>query len=324
MTSGRSSTPIPSGRSTGRQRLAAGEDAAGDAAHLWWIAGLAERLLGDIAAARSLAWRRRPAGAGRAVIRRCVARVTISLALDVGNGGDLTARWRCSTASRPMSTRPTARASPSSAASSTTASVGSTPPSASLRTAYELAAAAGDVLTDAAGPGQPRRRRVASGERRRRARAPPARRSRSPSSTTRSRWARPPLPTSPTSRPTAGQPARGAGRVRPRRGRLLRRTGTLVELPRLHADHALALADANLLDDAEHLIDRAVELSAAGGNDLELAELLLVSAEIDLAKGKPDEAHVSAVERRRRVHPPGPRQLAARRRAARGCGPRPG
>ena len=75
----------------------------------------------------------------------------------------------------------------------------------------------------------------------------------------------------------------------------MRRTDTGADLPRLHADHALALADANLLDDAEHLIDRAVELSAAGGNDLELAELLLVSAEIDLAKGKPDEAHVSAV-----------------------------
>ena len=75
----------------------------------------------------------------------------------------------------------------------------------------------------------------------------------------------------------------------------LRRTDSVVDLPRVHADHALALADANLLDDAEHLIDRAVELSAAGGNDLELAELLLVSAEIDLAKGKPDEAHVSAV-----------------------------
>ena len=74
-----------------------------------------------------------------------------------------------------------------------------------------------------------------------------------------------------------------------------RQTGTVAEMPRLHADHALALADANLLDDAEDLIDRAVELSAAGGNDLELAELLLVSAEIDLAKDKPDEAHVSAV-----------------------------
>jgi hypothetical protein len=73
-----------------------------------------------------------------------------------------------------------------------------------------------------------------------------------------------------------------------------RLTGSQAELPRLHADHALALADANLLDDAEHLIDRAVATSAASGNDLELAELLLVSAEIDLAKGKVDEARTSA------------------------------
>ena len=76
----------------------------------------------------------------------------------------------------------------------------------------------------------------------------------------------------------------------------MRETGTQSELPRLYADHAAALADANLLDDAEHLIDRAVGLSAASGNGLEHAELLLVSAEIDLAKGKPDEAHVSAVD----------------------------
>ena len=75
-----------------------------------------------------------------------------------------------------------------------------------------------------------------------------------------------------------------------------RRTGTQSELPRLYANHAEALADANLLDDAEELIDRAVALSAASGNDLEHAELLLISAEIDLAKGKPDEAHVSAVD----------------------------
>src|SRR5215203_4920821 len=46
----------------------------------------------------------------------------------------------------------------------------------------------------------------------------------------------------------------------------LRSTGTHSDLPRLYANHALALADANLLDDAEHLIDRAVELSAASGN----------------------------------------------------------
>ena len=85
----------------------------------------------------------------------------------------------------------------------------------------------------------------------------------------------------------------------------LRLTGTLIDLPRLHADHALALADANLLDDAEHLIDRAVELSAAGGNDLELAELLVVSAEIDLAKGKPRRGPRQRGQRGRRVHPPG-------------------
>lgn len=76
----------------------------------------------------------------------------------------------------------------------------------------------------------------------------------------------------------------------------MRVTGTQSDLPRVYADHASALGDANLLDDAEHLIDRAVALSAASGNDLEHAELLLVSAEIDLAKGKPDEAHLSAVD----------------------------
>jgi tetratricopeptide (TPR) repeat protein len=75
-----------------------------------------------------------------------------------------------------------------------------------------------------------------------------------------------------------------------------RRTGSQAEMPRLYGDHAAALADANLLDDAEELIDRAVALSAASGNDLEHAELLLVSAEIDLAHGKPDEAHVSATD----------------------------
>ena len=114
------------------------------------------------------------------------------------------------------------------------------------------------------------------------------------SAPTRSRWARWPSPTSRTSRRRrATCPRRWTPSHPPRTG--CDGTDTGADLPRLHADHALALADANLLDDAEHLIDRAVELSAAGGNDLELAELLLVSAEIDLAKGKPDEAHVSAV-----------------------------
>ncbi len=74
------------------------------------------------------------------------------------------------------------------------------------------------------------------------------------------------------------------------------RAGMRADLPILYADHALALTDANLAADAEQLIDRAVELSQASGNDIELAELLLTSAEIDLALGKPDEALASAVD----------------------------
>ena len=61
-----------------------------------------------------------------------------------------------------------------------------------------------------------------------------------------------------------------------------RHTDNAGYLPRLFADRALALADGRMLDDAEELIDRAVELSAASGNDVELAELLLMSAEIEL------------------------------------------
>ena len=96
--------------------------------------------------------------------------------------------------------------------------------------------------------------------------------------------------------------------------------GTQLDLPRLHADHTLALADANLLEDAEDLIDRAVAISAVSGNDLELAELLLVSAEIDLARGAADEAHVERDPRGRRVRPAGTRQLAARGRAVAAAG----
>ncbi|CAN5839429.1 MAG: CHAT domain-containing protein [Ilumatobacteraceae bacterium] len=74
------------------------------------------------------------------------------------------------------------------------------------------------------------------------------------------------------------------------------RAGMRADLPFLYADHALALTDANLVGDAEPLIDRAVELSTESGNDVELAELLLISAEIDLALGKPKEALDAAVD----------------------------
>ncbi|MGI9052101.1 MAG: CHAT domain-containing protein [Ilumatobacteraceae bacterium] len=75
-----------------------------------------------------------------------------------------------------------------------------------------------------------------------------------------------------------------------------KRSGTRSQLPQLYADHALALTDANLVGDAEPMIDRAIEMSRQSGNDLEVAELLLVSAEIDLALAKPDEAHEAAVD----------------------------
>ena len=59
-----------------------------DAAALWWIAGLAERLLGDTTAARA-SLERAVGRAGAGGDRRLLARVTISLAHDVGHTGDL-------------------------------------------------------------------------------------------------------------------------------------------------------------------------------------------------------------------------------------------
>src|SRR6476619_5057689 len=71
-----------------RLRLAVVEPALVDAAHLWWIAGLAERLLGDSTRARS-SLEEAARLARTSADRGLVARVTISLALEVGNGGDL-------------------------------------------------------------------------------------------------------------------------------------------------------------------------------------------------------------------------------------------
>ena len=56
-------------------------------------------------------------------------------------------------------------------------------------------------------------------------------------------------------------------------------------LPRLHADHARALADAALFDDSVALMDRALTMLQRQGNDIELAGALVTSAEIRLAQG---------------------------------------
>ena len=198
--------------------------------------------------------------------------------------------WRLSSTRSPTTTD---RCSPSSAASSTTGPGDSTTRSPS-RSSRGDAAATGD---DVAGSRRSRTsaRSSPSAASTTRAREHLLRPSRWPSSSGSSagppsRWR-----TWPTSRPSrATSRRRSTPTCRPRTATA--RPATQADLPRLYADHASALADANLLDDAEHLIDRAVATVRASGNDLEHAELLLVSAEIDLAKGKPAEAHVSAVD----------------------------
>ena len=55
-------------------------------------------------------------------------------------------------------------------------------------------------------------------------------------------------------------------------------------LPQVHANHAHTLADAGLLDDAELLGRRALEMLAADGNEIEIAGALVGIAEIRLAQ----------------------------------------
>jgi tetratricopeptide (TPR) repeat protein len=275
-----------------RQRLAMVETPLVDAAHLWWIAGLAERLLGDTTRARS-SLEEAARLARESADRGLVARVTISLALDVGNGGDLVGALALLD-SIELDVGLADRARLANQRGILLYRHGRLAAAVeSLRTARQLAADDRDVQTELqalVNLGAVESQQGAL------------------------ELAREHLLEAVTIAFSSDQISLGAlalanlAYVETTEGNLpealdafasaedgMRRTDSVAELPRLHADHALALADANLLDDAEHLIDRAVERSAAGGNDLELAELLLVSAEIDLAKDKPDEAHVSAV-----------------------------
>jgi tetratricopeptide (TPR) repeat protein len=275
-----------------RERLGVHEPAVVDAAHLWWIAGLAERLLGDTTRARS-SLEEATRLARSSADRELVARVTISLALEVSHGGDLAgALTLLDSVERDAGLADQPRlANQRGILLYRHGRLGDAV--ASLHTARRLAVDGRDVLTEL-------QALVNLGAVESQQGALEA--------------AREHLLEAVTIAFSNDQISLGAlalanlAYVETTEGNLpealdafasaedgMRRTDTGADLPRLHADHALALADANLLDDAEHLIDRAVELSAAGGNDLELAELLLVSAEIDLAKGKPDEAHVSAV-----------------------------
>ena len=55
-------------------------------------------------------------------------------------------------------------------------------------------------------------------------------------------------------------------------------------LPRVHADHAQALADAALFDDADALVRRALDMLVKDGNEIEMAGALVTAAEIRLAQ----------------------------------------
>ncbi len=71
-----------------RRQLASSDATVADAAQLWWIAGLAERRLGDSTRARSsLEEATRLAHASGDP--HLIGRVTISLAFDVASAGDL-------------------------------------------------------------------------------------------------------------------------------------------------------------------------------------------------------------------------------------------
>ena len=70
--------------------------------------------------------------------------------------------------------------------------------------------------------------------------------------------------------------------------------GATSYLPRLFADHAQALADAGLLDDAEPLLGRAVEMLHEHGNEIEIAGVLVNVAEVRLAQSNTDGARVAA------------------------------
>jgi CHAT domain-containing protein/tetratricopeptide (TPR) repeat protein len=72
--------------------------------------------------------------------------------------------------------------------------------------------------------------------------------------------------------------------------------GIETELPRLYADHAQALADAALFDDAEALLRRALQMLQAHGNEIEMAGVLVTAAEIRLAQRDVAGARQAAVD----------------------------
>ncbi len=70
--------------------------------------------------------------------------------------------------------------------------------------------------------------------------------------------------------------------------------GAMSYLPQIHAEHALALADAALFDDAESLLAKALAMLEEQGNEIEMAYGLLSVSALRLAKGDLDGAQEAA------------------------------
>ena len=70
--------------------------------------------------------------------------------------------------------------------------------------------------------------------------------------------------------------------------------GAMSYLPPIHAEHALALADAALFDDAESLLAKALPMLEEQGNEIEMAYVLLSVSALRLAKGDLDGAQAAA------------------------------
>lgn len=92
---------------------------------------------------------------------------------------------------------------------------------------------------------------------------------------------------------SARRSARGDSALH-RSGATVRAAGADSYLGRVNADHAKALGDAGLLDDAAVLLSRALDLFRGQGQRTELGAGLLASAEILLASGDGDGARAAA------------------------------
>ena len=274
--------------------LLAGEPEPRHAAQLLWITGLAQRELGHLMASRTALEDAR-ALALAIDDRPLAARVAISLAYEIGHAGDLPrALELLGMIEADVDDADRRPAAPTSVASSTTGSASSTPPSpistrhgSRPRSPATSARSCGPCSTW--GDQQPASRPRAGANRPR-----GGDRARLPARSGRDGGRRPGEPR--LHRDDRGQPPGGPRRLRRRRGRLpaggqRRRPPAVARQPR----HGAAPTPTSSATPSA-LIEEALRLAAATDNDVETAELLMLSAEIHLARGDATSARDAAVD----------------------------